>query len=63
MGAQDYHVSDTYNDSLDTLVLVTEMHRQAILQHSYNIWLIWTMQGSNIIKIMGYILECRIYFH
>ena len=36
MGVQDYHVSDIYNDSLDSL---TEVHGQGILQHSYKIYL------------------------
>ena len=45
MGVQDYHVSDIYNGSLDSL---TEVHRQGILQHSYNIFCSLEQQSDNI---------------
>ena len=46
----DYHVSDTYNDCLGSLFLVTEIHRQGILQHSYNIFGSFEQQSNKVIS-------------
>ena len=46
-GAKDYPVSDTYSDSLDSLFLVAEVHRQRILPRSYNIFGSFEQQSDN----------------
>ena len=52
-GAKDYPVSDTYSDSLDSLFLVTEVHRQGIFPRSYNIFGSFEQQSDTNVLYLG----------